>query len=528
MRVALASVFLLAACGGDDAAVTAGSDAASADVSSDTQGGESGALTFDEDFLLGTAIAGFQVDMGCPTLAPEACEDRNSDWYDFITAEETVNSAGAYIHGDPPSSGPGYWELFDTDHQLASEELGSNALRLSIEWSRIFPEATDDAEGFEALSAIADQEAIAHYHAIFDSLANHGLTPLVTLNHYTLPSWIHDAVGCHQNLADCSPRGWVDKDRTVTEIAKYAGFVAQEFGAKIDRWVTLNEPFAVLMPGYLLPSEERSNPPAQLMAFEEGKTVFVGLIEAHARMYDAVHEADVVDADGDGEVAQVGVVYSMVPVAPQDPDNELDVAAAENVFYLYNLAYMNAVCAGDLDHDLDGVSEYREDLANRMDYVGINYYTRIKVEGTQAPTLAALSPLSTFNPLNIALWEQYPRGLYEMVMEVRDRWNLPSIITENGVPDATNPETTRENLVRALSWVHRAQTDGAEVGGYFYWTLIDNYEWNHGMSLPFGLYAVDPLDETKARVARPFAAVFSDIAKARGVSEELQAEFPIQ
>ena len=114
-----------------------------------------------------------------------------------------------------------------------------------------------------------------------------------------------------------------------------------------------------------------------------------------------------------------------------------------------------------------------------------------------------------------------------MVMWVRDAWGLPSIITENGVPDATQESSTKENLVRALSWVHRAQSEGAEVGGYFYWTLIDNYEWNHGMSLPFGLFAVDPLDPIKARIARPFVDVFSGIAHERGISLELQAQYPL-
>jgi len=66
----------------------------------------------------------------------------------------------------------------------------------------------------------------------------------LTINHYTLPLWIHDGNACHQSLSTCTARGWLDKDRTVREIAKYAGFVAREFGAEVDLWATENEPFA--------------------------------------------------------------------------------------------------------------------------------------------------------------------------------------------------------------------------------------------------------------------------------------------
>jgi len=485
-----------------------------------------GDRNFPADFLWGTALAGFQADMGCPTVPPAQCEDRNSDWYHFITAEETLESSTTFLSGDAPSSGPGYWELFDEDHGRAHQELNNNALRLSIEWSRIFPTATDDASTDEELAALADPEAVAHYHAILDSLKNHGLTPLVTLNHYSLPTWIHDGVGCHVDMANCSPRGWVDRERTVTEIAKYAGFVAREFGSKIDRWVTLNEPFAVALPGYLFPSEDRSNPPAVLAQTAHARTVIVALIEAHARMYDAVKAHDTLDADGDGDSASVGVVYAMVPVVPKDPTNPLDVAAAENVYYLYNMVYLNGVAKGQLDDDLDGISEYREDLANRMDYLGINYYSRLTVEGTADPILPDLSPLTTFNPLTMQIWEVYPRGIYEMIQVAHETLNLPVIITENGVMNPDDEQAATSALVPTLSWIHQAMMEGADVGGYFYWTLVDNYEWNHGMKLRFGLYSVDINNPQKPRTARAFSSVYADIAVQRAISSEIQTLYP--
>src|SRR5437870_5696791 len=93
---------------------------------------------FPQDFLFGTAIAGFQADMGCPTVARAQCEDSASDWYQWITRPELVGDGSLHLNGDPPTAGPGFFELYRQDIDRAAAEVHSNALRLSIEWSRIF------------------------------------------------------------------------------------------------------------------------------------------------------------------------------------------------------------------------------------------------------------------------------------------------------------------------------------------------------------------------------------------------------
>lgn len=474
-------------------------------------------LAFPTEFFFGTATAGFQVDMGCPTMPREECTDSNSDWYQFATSPTTVEDAGAFLSGqDPAVVGPGFWELYDADFQRASDDLGSNALRLSIEWSRIFPRSTTAAEGYEALKAIADVKAVAHYHAMFASMKKHHLTPLVTLIHYTLPAWLHDGVGCHVDFEHCTRRGWVDQALAVKEAAKYAGFVAQEFGGEVDWWATQNEPFAVLLPGYLQPTKDRSNPPAVSLRSAEMKIVFGAMIEAHARMYDAVKANDARDADGDGRNADVGLVYAMAPVAPKNPDKELDRQAAENVFYLWNLAFLDAVAAGNFDGELTGAGVHRADLADRMDFIGINYYVRAVVEGIDSSVLPDLSPLATFNPLTLRVNDVYPKGIYEMVMTARERYRLPVIITENngGTWNADaehlDLEGEVENTRANLYWLAAAVRDGADVRGYFYWSLMDNFEWNHGVA-PLGVYAVDPNDPKKTRTPRPIAPALREV-----------------
>lgn len=479
---------------------------------------------FPKAFLWGSSTAGFQIDMGCPTLPASVCEDPSSDWYAYVTDPATIGSPGTYLTGDPPSTGPGYWELYESDLNRVSDELHNNAFRFSFEWSRIFPTATDGVEGYQALRAIANADALAAYHAQLRAMRKRGISPLATVIHYTLPLWLHDAVTCHVDFANCTKRGWVDRERAVREAAKYGGFLAREFGEYIDWWATLNEPYQVMLFGYLLPNEERTNPPGLTLKVTEAKIVIRALIEAHARIYDAIKENDVVDADGDGVNSRIGVVYPLTPVAPKDPKRPLDVKAAENVFYLWNAVYLNAVIHGELDEKLDGTTVYHPELADRMDYFGMNYYFGLTVEGTASPILPALSPLSTLNPLSLVPGGEDAPGFYQMLRFVHDNYGLPIVVTENGASDKTG-DVASGFLVRHLHQLKRAINDGVDVRGYFYWSLMDNYEWNHGTSAYFfGLFAVDPADPQKKRTRKPVADVYRRISTLNGLPRDLIRE----
>lgn len=484
---------------------------------------------FPEGFLFGASIAGFQSDPGCPTLPAAECEDRRSDWYQFVTSREPLKDLESMVTFEPLSNGPGAWELYEADFERARRELGLNALRLSFEWSRIFPQPTDGLEG-DALAAAADPKALAGYHAQLRALEARGLQPLVTLNHYTLPVWIHDGVACHQSLATCTDRGWLDKERLHREIVKYAAFVAREFGGEVDLWATLNEPFAVVLPGFILPSEERANPPAVSLRFAEAKAVMVAMIEAHAKMYDAVKANDLADLDGDGVAAKVGLVYSLAPARPKDPSSRLDRRAADNLFYLYNTAFLDGVITGLVDADLDGKPDTdgpREDLAGRMDYVGLNYYTRVTVKGLDSAAFPTLSPLTTFDPTDISPWEDYPQGIGEMAQHLTTRYRLPVYVTETGADGAAEPEKIVSWLVRTLSSTQAAMKAGADVRGFFVWSLTDNYEWNHGMTMRFGLYEVGA-DAAKTRTPRSAVAAFADVIRAGAVPRALAEKYPLE
>lgn len=483
-------------------------------------------IGFPSGFAFGTAVAGFQVDMGCPSLDRALCDDPNSDWYAFTTSPRTTLDPTAHLSGQNPSVvGPGFWELYADDVARADEILHTGALRLSIEWSRVFPKATDGIDGYENLKAVADGAALSRYHALFADLKKRNLRPFVTLNHYTLPTWIHDAVGCHADFANCAPKGWVDSDRTLREIVKYAAFCAREFGAEVDWWATLNEPLQNMLFGYVQPSDQRSHPPAVLLQTDAAKTVLHALIDAHARMYDAVKANDTADADGDGRSSFVGVVYPLVPVEPNDPSAPLDVQAAENIDYLWNRAYLDAVALGRYDANLDGTIVERADLKGRMDYVGINWYTGLRVMGIGISLLPGLSPKFTANPVGLVETPNQPEKLGEFLRYVNVDLGLPAIISENGTSDPADDGTAPRFIVRNLKAVADAALAGSDVRGYFYWTLIDNYEWNHGMDIRMGLFAVDKGDPSKRRTARKGADVFARIAGSRVLSDALVREY---
>ncbi len=489
--------------------------------------------TFPRRFLFGTAIAGFQVDMGCPTLAASACEDRASDWYQWITTKRILDNSLLFMSKDPPAKGPGFYELYETDLENAAgkgaSQLGNGALRLSLEWSRIFPRPTFGITGHAALKAVASAEGIAFYHRVLTAMRARGLVPFVTVNHYTLPLWIHDGNRCNEDLDACIAEGkggWADPNRAriVSEIAKYAAFVAEEYGGEIDHWASLNEPFsAVVVAGYLAATQMRSNPPgrtAAWMSIGGAKTAAAAMVEAHARIYDAVKANDHVDADGDGTKAEVGIVYPYSEILETGTDSDA-LRVAADARYFFEDMFMDGACQGRLDEQWNagpGLAPVRADLANRCDFVGVNYYFRFPAKpggllGSVSSTL--VSPFLTFDLT--APFDANPKGLYTALRRA-SKYGKPLYVTETGTTQDDEPRGAAW-IVETMTQVQRALSAGIDVRGYFAWSLMDNYEWNQGMGTRMGLYAVHP--ETKARALRDAGEVFATISKARDVPSNL-------
>jgi beta-glucosidase/6-phospho-beta-glucosidase/beta-galactosidase len=508
---------------------------------------------FPTDFLWGTAISAFQSDMGVG-----APNDQGTDWWVWV--HDAQNVAEGRVSGDLPETGPGFYELYDRDARLARRELKNNALRLSIEWSRIFPTSTagvDISAGItpavlDALDALADQAEVTHYRAVLTALRARRLTPMVTLNHFSLPLWVHEPLAIRDAFAPLGPdeavpaglsrAGWLDP-AIADEFAKFAAYAGWKLGDLVDLWCTLNEPVVVVVSGFINAAGVGGNFPPGVFNFSAVLAAIPNLAAAHARGYDALHATDATDADRDGTAVAAGPVHNMVAFHPQVPGRMRDEAGALHADYLYNRVFLNAVTSGAFDANLDGdtddAGEQRPDLAGRADFIGVNYYLRARALGLPLaatvhiplfdflPTLAYQTPENPeASPCPTTCtdfgWEVYPAGLRE-VLTFAGTLGRPIYVTENGLADTA--DTLRAQYVYDhLSTLHDIIADGvADVRGYFHWSLTDNFEWSSGYYPRFGLFTYDPASGRRKlrQGARPYRA----IARRNGISRRLVERF---
>jgi beta-glucosidase len=213
-----------------------------------------------------------------------------------------------------------------------------------------------------------------------------------------------------------------------------------------------------------------------------------------------------------------------------DPE---DIGARDRLVYAFHHLAPDSITKGTFDFDLDGTAEETHaDWANTLDWLGIQYYMRAGVTGKGGliPVLAltpcfanvdvgsCLPPMDPTYCVPSMLYETYPLGLHEILMDFEDRYpTVPLVVSEAGI--ATDVGARRaENVVRILEEIVRARTDGADVRGYYHWSLYDNFEWNLGFLPHFGLYSVD-YGGSYDRSPTTGAEVLSEIAKSRLLSD---------
>src|SRR3954451_7899341 len=455
-------------------------------------------------FLWGVATAGFQGDMG-----PGAPNDPNSDWWAWVRDPENVQKKR--VSGDLPENGGSQWAKYKTDIALARKKLNANAYRISIEWSRIFPRTTEGATTFGELDAIADQSAIAHYRAVLTAIRKARMTPFVTLNHFTLPLWLHDPLAARFAFAGVGPddappsfraSGWLDP-RAPKEFAKYAGYVAAKLGDLIDYYSPINEANVVAVQGYLNAEGIFASwfPPG-VFNYRAVIDALLTQARANAAAYDAVKAADA--------TARVGLVQHFIAFRA---NRRVDRTATQHADYLFNRTFLDAAIRGDYDVNTDGTigaSEHHPELARKADYVGVNYYRLAKVTGLPQ-SLSKSIPLYDFIP-KVAYtkkecpktcsdlgWQIFPAGLSQAINTAAS-YKLPVYVTENGIADTRDRK--RASYIRAhVRVVRQAVRAGKDVRGYFYWSLEDNLEWAEGYAPKFDLF-------TKARKMRASAKTF--------------------
>jgi beta-glucosidase len=430
---------------------------------------------FPVGFHWGSATSAHQVEGG---------NDKN-DWWRFEQIPGRIHG------GDTSGDACRHYERFDEDFALAHAD-GHNAHRLSFEWSRIMPERGK-----------IDAAAVAHYHAVLESLERHGLRPLVTLHHFTNPLWIAD-------------RGGWENAETIQHFCAFVRFCAREFGGEVDWWCTVNEPEVFAFRGW----SEGVWPPGKRDE-SAALAVMANLLEAHGLAYRILHEQDRVGAEGRGRTAHVGFAKHLPQLEGDRWWFPLDGVRARFENAVFNEAVLEAAETGEIRLEIPGARTVKRrvpELAKSLDFVGLNYYTRWKVRMFAPDPHVARGGA----PRTDLGWEIYPEGFERALMRVA-RLKLPVLVTEHGFADALDKFRPRA-LVESLQHLARAIDKGANVIGYYHWSLMDNFEWSDGYRGRFGLYQVDFRDPALPRNRTRSADLYSRIAHANAIEREVAEE----
>ena len=372
--------------------------------------------------------------------------------------------------------GAGHRRRWRADFGLLSS-LGANAYRYSVERSAIEPKPGCFSEAELAL----ERERA-------DALLRLSIAPCVTLHHYTHPRWFW------------SDGGW-ENPESVPGFRRYAEAVADALGPRVRLWVTLNEPIVFLLGGYL----GGKIPPGR-SSFAAAARALEHMLRAHAEAASAIRSK----CPG----SRVGIAHNMLEFAPDRSDSALDRRLARQGERLYNLALLEAIATGRLDWSFPGQGRVRahlDDFPASHDFVGVNYYSRVHIRFRGLP--GAVGEYFYRDPAARGLtdmgWEVHPHG-FDVVLRQAGQTGLPILVTENGI--ATRDDRRRQDFLRehALVLAHR-RLAGTPIDGYFYWSLLDNFEWLEGFGPRFGLFEVDYA--TFARRRRPSADVFARLGR---------------
>lgn len=358
------------------------------------------------------------------------------------------------------------------------DDLGVDAYRFSIAWPRVVPAGRGDV----------NKPGLDYYDRLVDALCERGIRPFVTLYHWDLPQALEDE------------GGWRSRD-TARHFADYAAVVAARLGDRVQDWITLNEPYCSSIVGY---AEGRHAPGAT-----EGHGA---LAAAHHLLLG--HGLAVAALRAERPTVRAGITLNFSPAVPAT-DTDADRAAAARMDLLLNRQFTEPVLGGSYP---DGFAElYRgvSDLSFRhdgdlatisapLDFLGVNYYYRIHAADAPfdqldpalrtACDIGVRSVARSGVPVTDLGWPIEPRGLHDTLAGLAARFpDLPPVyVTENGVATVReDPGPDPERITFIADHVTAATSAGVDLRGYFYWSLLDNFEWARGYAPRFGLVHID-------------------------------------
>jgi len=394
-------------------------------------------FTFPPSFLWGSSISSYQTE-GANT---------HCDWYEWERTQGLELARDACDH----------YHQFASDIDIVGR-LGHNAFRMSLEWSRICPQKSSFRE-----------DELQRYRGLISQLVDRGITPIITLNHFTLPLWFVE-------------RGGWTKAKNIDYFLDYVQRTVSFLKDKVEYWTVINEPLVYTYNGYL----KGIWPPGE-HSLKRAMTVCRHLTEAYSSAYHVIKSIYAESGfDSFVSLAKHTRVFSSCHAFNLGQNNIFAYLRSK----LFNYQLIDHLAAKGL-----------------LDFIGVNYYCR---EYTRSGGILGKECLKSHHKMrkNTCGWNVYPEGLYQVLRDLK-RYGLPLIICENGTAEESN-DLYEEFLITHLRSVARALRQGVDIRGYLWWTLIDNFEWCQGYKQRFGLCQVD-FAETLKRTIRPFALTFRDI-----------------
>jgi len=342
-------------------------------------------------------------------------------------------------------------------------KLGLNAYRFGIEWSRLQ----------SAPFAPLNPTELARYVDQLDQLRARGITPMVVLHHFSNPPWLNAA------------GGWT----SASAIPAFVDYVRQLVAALKERvyiWNTFNEPDTYACVAYLL----GGFPPQRKWQLGQFRRVIGHMARAHAQASRVIRREGAA-----GRPPEVGIAKNWTFFHAYQRFSPWDRATAYASHYTFNKFVLDAFLGG-----------WRRRAST---FIGLNYYGRVRFHHFRAMIPASGAPVKELKQFGFVcddMVERYPEGMEKILAYLQRKFRLPIYITEHGsasVDEAFRARDLRQNLAA----LQRAIQAGADVRGFFYWSLMDNFEWQFGFSKKFGLLAVDFADPKLPRSMKPLGRV---------------------
>lgn len=440
---------------------------------------------FSDSFIWGTATSSYQIEG-----AVMDGKRGESIWDRFCTVPKAIDDNS---NGDIACD---HYNRYAEDIAMI-RDLGFKYYRFSIAWPRIQPTGKGPV----------NKAGMDFYSSLVDELLKNNLTPCVTLYHWDLP----------QSLEDQG--GWPVRD-TALAFVDYADIVSKHLGDRVQLWTTHNEPWCASMLGY---KEGRHAP---------GRTNLRDAVAASHHML-LSHGLSVPVIRANVKDAQVGIVLNPVPGIPAS-QTDADKDAFRKFDGEFNRWYLDPLYKGHYPADvLEDFSKdesfegkdfsFIQDGDNKAiqaptDFLGVNYYSRGLISADPEANPPGKIPNPGPEMRTDMDWEVYPTGLYDLLKRIHDDYQPKQLyITENGAAYSEGPdEDGRVRDHRRTSYIHshllavkRAIADGVPVGGYFVWSLLDNFEWSFGYTKRFGIVYVDY--ETQKRYPKDSAYWFKSM-----------------